>query len=110
MGSYAVGDLVKSRTHHVFYVLHDECEDIIETWEKALLAIAPEIEVVNKDKDDAELAAPFDSAAATTAIGVTENTARTTASGSHEATAKGDASDKQVNSFHGKLDDSEGEE
>lgn len=110
MGSDAVGDLVKSRTHHVFYVLHDECENIIETWEKALLAIAPEIEVVNKDKDDAELAAPFDSAAATTAIGVTENTSRTTASGSHEATAKGDASDKQVNSFHGKLDDSEGEE
>lgn len=107
MGSDAVGDLVKSRTHHVFYVLHDECADIIETWEKALLAIAPEIEVVNKDKDDTELAAPQDSAAATTAIGVTENTARTEASGDHEATAKGDASNKQVNSFHGKLDDAE---
>lgn len=110
MGSDAVGDLVKSRTHHVFYVLHDECEDIIETWEKALLQIAPEIEVVNKDKDDTELANPFDSAAATEAIGETENTARTEASGAHEETAKGDASDKQVNSFHGKLDDPAEEE
>lgn len=107
MGSDAVGDLVKSRTTHVFYVLHDECNDLIEDWETALLSIAPSIEVVNKDKDDAELASPFDSAAATTAIGVTKNTARTEASSDHEAEAKGDADDIQINSFHGKLDDPE---
>ena len=110
MGSDAVGDLVKSRTHHVFYVLHDECEDIIETWEKALLQIAPEIEVVNKDKDDAELASPFGSEEADTALNVKENTARTTPSGAHEQGVSGGASDKQVNSFHGKLDDPAEEE
>ena len=110
MGSDAVGDLVKSRTTHVFYVLHDGCTDLIEDWETALLSIVPSIEVVNKDKDDAELASPFDSAAATTAIGVTKNTARTEASSDHEAEAKGDAEDAQINSFHGKLDDPAEEE
>ena len=110
MGSDAVGDLVKSRTTHVFYVLHDGCTDLIEDWETALLSIVPSIEVVNKDKDDAELASPFDSAAATTAIGVTKNTARTEASSDHEAEAKGDAEDVQINSFHGKLDDPAEEE
>lgn len=110
MGSDAVGDLVKSRTTHVFYVLHDGCTDLIEDWETALLSIVPSIEVVNKDKDDAELASPFDSAAATTAIGVTKNTARTKASSDHEAEAKGDAEDAQINSFHGKLDDPAEEE
>lgn len=110
MGSDAVGDLVKSRTTHVFYVLHDGCTDLIEDWETALLSIVPSIEVVNKDKDDAELASPFDSAAATTAIGVTKNTARTKASSDHEETAKGDAEDAQINSFHGKLDDPAEEE
>lgn len=110
MGSDAVGDLVKSRTTHVFYVLHDGCTDLIEDWETALLSIVPSIEVVNKDKDDAELASPFDSAAATTAIGVTKNTARTAASSDHEAEAKGDAEDVQINSFHGKLDDPAEEE
>ena len=107
MGSDAVGDLVKSRTHHVFYVLHDGCNNLIEDFETALLQIVSEIEVVNKDIDDAELQAPYDSAAATTAIGVTENTARTAASSDHETEAKGDAGQKQVNSFHGKLDDPE---
>ena len=110
MGSDAVGDLVKSRTTHVFYVLHDGCTDLIEDWETALLSIVPSIEVVNKDKDDAELASPFDSAAATTAIGVTKNTARTKASSDHEEEAKGDAEDVQINSFHGKLDDPAEEE
>ena len=110
MGSDAVGDLVKSRTTHVFYVLHDGCTDLIEDWETALLSIVPSIEVVNKDKDDAELASPFDSAAATTAIGVTKNTARTEASSDHEEEAKGDAEDVQINSFHGKLDDPAEEE
>lgn len=110
MGSDAVGDLVKSRTTHVFYVLHDGCTNLIEDWETALLSIVPSIEVVNKDKDDAELASPFDSAAATTAIGVTKNTARTEASSNHEAEAKGDAEDAQINSFHGKLDDPAEEE
>lgn len=110
MGSDAVGDLVKSRTTHVFYVLHDGCTDLIEDWETALLSIVPSIEVVNKDKDDAELASPFDSAAATTAIGVTKNTARTKAGSDHEAEAKGDAEDAQINSFHGKLDDPAEEE
>ena len=110
MGSDAVGDLVKSRTTHVFYVLHDGCNDLIEDWETALLSIVPSIEVVNKDKDDAELASPFDSAAATTAIGVTKNTARTEASSDHEEEAKGDAEDVQINSFHGKLDDPAEEE
>ena len=110
MGSDAVGDLVKSRTHHVFYVLHDSCNDLIEDFETALLSIAPEIEVVNKDMDDTEIAAPFDADAAATAAGVTENTARTEASSDHEAEPKGDAGEKQVNSFHGKLDDQEAEE
>ena len=109
MGSDAVGDLVKSQTRHVFYVLHDECNDIIKDWETALLSIAPEIEVVNKDKDDALIAPPFDSAAAVTAAGVTENTARTEPSSDHEETPKGDANDKDVNSFHGKNDDPEEE-
>ena len=49
-------------------------------------------------------------AAATTAIGVTKNTARTEASSDHEAEAKGDAEDAQINSFHGKLDDPAEEE
>ncbi len=110
MGSDAVGDLVKSRTHHVFYVLHDSCNDLIEDFETALLSIAPEIEVVNKDMDDTEIAAPFDADAAATAAGVTENTARTEPSSDHEAEPKGDAGEKQVNSFHGKLDDQEAEE
>ena len=110
MGSDAVGDLVKSRTHHVFYVLHDSCNDLIEDFETALLSIVSEIEVVNKDMDDTEIAAPFDADAAATAAGVTENTARTEPSSDHEAEPKGDASDKQVNSFHGKLDDPEEEE
>ena len=110
MGSDAVGDLVKSRTTHVFYVLHDGCTNLIEDWETALLSIVPSIEVVNKDKDDAELASPFDSAAATTAIGVTKNTAKTEASSNHEEKAKGDAEDVQINSFHGKLDDPAEEE
>jgi hypothetical protein len=107
MGSDAVGDLVKSRTTHVFYVLHDSCNNLIEDWETALLSIASSIEVVNKDKDDAELATPFDSAAAKTAIGVTKNTARTEPSSDHEAEAKGDADEAQINSFHGTLDDPE---
>lgn len=107
MGSDAVGDLVKSRTTHVFYVLHDSCNNLIEDWETALLSIASSIEVVNKDKDDAELATPFDSAAAKTAIGVTKNTARTQPSSDHEAEAKGDADEAQINSFHGTLDDPE---
>ena len=107
MGSDAVGDLVKSRTHHVFYVLHDECNDIIEDWETALLSIAPQIIVVNKDLDDQELQPPFDAAAAETANGVTANTSRTKPSSDHEETAKGDAEEGSVNTFHGRLDDPE---
>ena len=68
MGSDAVGDLVRSRTHHVFYVLNDECNSIIADWEAALAKVATKIETVNKDKDDEALEADYDFDAAVTAL------------------------------------------
>ena len=91
MGSDAVGDLVKSRTHHVFYVKHDTCDDLIKDWETALLQVADKIEVVNKDKDDVDPTDINDVEANQTALGVKENAERTTASSDHEAVPGGES-------------------
>ena len=54
MGSDAVGEVTKSLTNHVFYVLDDNCSDVTKAWEKALQdAFGTEIvTVVDKDYDD----------------------------------------------------------
>ena len=54
MGSDAVGEVTKSLTNHVFYVLDDNCSDVTKAWEQALQdAFGTEIiTVVDKDYDD----------------------------------------------------------
>ena len=89
MGSDAVGDLVKSRTHHVFYVKHDPCNDLIKDWETALLAVHPSIEVVNKDIDDVDPTDINDPAANDAALNSKENAIRTKASSDHETAPGG---------------------
>ena len=92
MGSDAVGDLVKSRTHHVFYVKHDECDAFIEQWETDLLKVADQIEVVNKDIDDEDPQDINDPAANDTALNSKENAIRTKASADHEKAPGGSSS------------------
>jgi hypothetical protein len=58
MGGDAVGEVVKSLTTHVFYVLDNGCADsIITAWENALsFAFGTDlIETVDKDYDDVSL-------------------------------------------------------
>lgn len=61
MGSDAVGDLVKSRTHHVFYVLDNGGEaatNPAKAFEEALAKVIGDDaikEVVDKDYDDVTL-------------------------------------------------------
>lgn len=84
MGGDAVGELVKSGTHHVFYVKHDQCDDLIKDWEEALLQVADEIEVVNKDIDDEDPTDINDPEANDAALNSKMNKIRTAASSDHE--------------------------
>jgi len=57
LGSDAVGEITKSLTNHVFYVLDSECGGVTEEWEKALseAGLSDVLVVVDKDEDDVTL-------------------------------------------------------